>query len=74
MPTGERPIFFSIKSAQNRRLNMIADVKTNRMLPWSGVRILPVMLWIQPSVPNSTAPTNTCVINNTNSSHAPMAQ
>jgi hypothetical protein len=60
-----------MKSAQNRRLNMIADVNTNRILPWVGVRMLPVMFWIQPSVPSSTAPIRAWVTNRTNSSHAP---
>ena len=46
MPTGDRPIRFSMKSAQNRSENMISDVKTNRILPCSDVRMLPVMFWI----------------------------
>ena len=50
---------------------MIAEVNTNRILPWSSVRMLPVMFWIQPSVPSSTAPTRAWARNNTNSSQAP---
>src|SRR6185436_4764267 len=72
MPTGERPIFFSRKSAQKRRQNMIVEVQMNRKRPFSEVNRLPVMFVIQPSVPSSTAPTMACAINSTNSNHDPM--
>ena len=32
-----------MKSAQKRSENMSSEVKTNRILPWAGVRMLPVM-------------------------------
>ena len=47
-----------MKCAQKRSENISSDVKTNRILPCAGVRMLPVMFWIQPSVPSSTAPTS----------------
>src|SRR5688572_32402269 len=34
--------------------------------------MLPVMFWIQPSVPSSTAPTSACVTKSTNSSNEPI--
>ncbi len=43
MPIGERPMRFSMKSAVKRSANMTSDVKTNRILPSAGVRMLPVM-------------------------------
>ena len=43
MPTGERPMRFSMKSAVNRSANMTSEVMTNRSLPSPGVRMLPVM-------------------------------
>jgi hypothetical protein len=43
MPTGEIPSRFSMKFAQNRRLNMMAEVHMNRYLPCSEVKRLPVM-------------------------------
>ena len=66
------PSFFSMKSAQKRRPNMISEVKTNRILPCSEVRMLPVMFWIQPSVPSSTAPTRAWAMNSTNSRNEPI--
>jgi hypothetical protein len=51
---------------------MMAEVKTKRLLPSFWVRILPVMFWIQLSVPSSTAPINACAMNKVNSSHAPI--
>src|ERR1041385_8587969 len=41
--TGEKPSFFSIKSAQNLSPNMIAEVQMKRNLPCSEVNKLPVM-------------------------------
>ena len=32
-----------MKSAQKRSENISSDVKTKRILPWAGVRMLPVM-------------------------------
>ncbi len=61
-----------MKSAQKRSENISSDVNTNRILPCAGVRMLPVMFWIQPSVPSSTAPTRAWVQNRTNSSIAPI--
>ena len=43
MPTGDNPIFFSIKSAKNRNANIVSDVKTNSHLPCSDVKMLPVI-------------------------------
>ena len=71
-PIGEMRRLFSMKCAQNRRPNMSREVKTKRILPWLVVRMFPVMFWIQPSVPSSTAPTSTWVIRSTNNSHAPI--
>ena len=62
---------FSMKSAQKRSENMTSDVKTKRILPSAGVRMLPVMFWIQPSVPSSTAPMSRWVTNSTNSRNEP---
>jgi hypothetical protein len=56
-PIGEIFRLLSMKSAQKRSENIRSDVKTKRILPCAGVRMLPVMFWIQPSVPSSTAPT-----------------
>ncbi len=41
-------------------------MKTNRIFPCDGVRMFPVMFWIQPSVPSSTAPTGAWVPNSRN--------
>jgi hypothetical protein len=65
-PTGERPSLVSMKWAQKRRPNMIAEVQMKRILPCSAVNRLPVMASIQPSVPSSTAPTKAWVTNSTN--------
>ena len=62
---------FSMKCAEKRSPNMSNDVNTNRILPCAGVRMLPVMFWIHPSVPSSTAPSSECVRNSTNSSTDP---
>ena len=62
-PTGLRPSVVSMKWAQKRRRNIISEVKTKRILPWLGSRIAPVMFWIQPSVPSSTAPTMAWMMN-----------
>src|SRR5436190_14453973 len=37
MPTGEKPSRFSMKFAQKRKLNMIAEVQMNSHLPCSDV-------------------------------------
>ena len=71
MPMGDSPSFFSIKSAQKRRLNIISEVKTKRILPSAEVRILPIMFCAQESVPNSTAPTSAWVMNITKMSQTP---
>ena len=42
-PTGESLSVFSMKCAQNRNANMIADVHRKRALPCSDVKRLPVM-------------------------------
>ena len=60
-----------MKWKQKRSVNISSDVNTNRILPCAGVRMLPVMFWIQPSVPSSTAPTSACVTKSTNSSSEP---
>ncbi len=61
-----------MKSAQKRSPNMSSDVNTKRILPCAGVRMLPVMFWIQPSVPSSTAPSRAWVTNSTKSSTEPI--
>src|SRR5438552_9990199 len=71
MPTGDKPIFFSIKLAQNRRANMRAEVKINSHVAFAGVRIAPSIFCIQPSVPSSTAPTKAWVMNKTHNKGAP---
>ncbi len=73
IPIGERPSFSSIQPAQNRRPNIQAEVNTNRILPSSDERMLPVIFWIHPSVPSSTAPTSACVMKRTKSRKAPTA-
>ena len=70
-PIGDTFSVRSMKSAVNRSENMSSDVKTKRILPCAGVRMLPVMFLIQPSVPSSTAPTMACVTNSTNRSTDP---
>ena len=60
-----------MKWKEKRSVNISSDVNTNRILPCAGVRMLPVMFWIQPSVPSSTAPTSACVTKSTNSSSEP---
>ncbi len=60
-----------MKWKENRSANISSDVKTKRIFPCAGVRMLPVMFWIQPSVPSSTAPTSACVTKSTNSSSEP---
>src|ERR1051326_898288 len=72
MPTGENLRFFSIKWAQNRSPNITAEVKTKRIFPCVGLRMLPVMFWIQLSVPNSTAPTRAWTMKRTKISQAPI--
>ena len=42
-PMGESLSLLSMKWAEKRSANIKSDVKTNRILPWPGVRILPVM-------------------------------
>ena len=42
-PIGEIFEVLSMKSAQKRSENIRSDVKTKRILPCAGVRMLPVM-------------------------------
>jgi hypothetical protein len=70
-PIGVTLSFVSMKWKENRSANISSDVNTNRILPCAGVRMLPVMFWIHPSVPSSTAPTRACVTKSTNSSSEP---
>ncbi len=42
-PIGDTFKLRSMKSAQKRSENMRSDVNTKRILPWAGVRMLPVM-------------------------------
>ena len=51
---------------------MISEVQMKRYLPCSELNRLPVMFWIQPSVPNSTAPTNMWAMNKKNRRTEPM--
>ncbi len=51
---------------------MIAEVQMNSALPCSELNRLPVMFWIQLSVPSSTAPTRAWVTNRMNSSSEPI--
>jgi hypothetical protein len=69
---GESLRVFSNQCAQKRRPNMIAEVKTKSHLPASEVKRLPVIFWIHPSVPSSTAPTRAWAMNKTKSRTDPM--
>ena len=71
-PTGESPRFFSIQCAAKRNPNMIEDVQIKSHLPCSEVNRFPVMFWIQPSVPSSTAPTRAWVAKSTNNNTDPI--
>ena len=60
-PIGESFSRVSMKWAQNRRKNITVEVQIKSALPCSDENRLPVMFWIQLSVPSSTAPTRAWV-------------